>query len=62
MSKKLDPKLLDGFPRLMRFGEDKQSIEKVEEYMEKRPGLIDVGIEPKLVIDGTAHPKRIQQV
>ena len=62
LSKKLDPKLLDGFPRLMKFGEDIQSIEKVSEYMEKRPELIDVGIEPKLVIDGTAHPKGVNRI
>jgi glutathione S-transferase len=55
LSKKLDPKLLDGFPRLMKFVDDIQSIDEVSKYMEKRPELIDVGIEPKLVIDGIAH-------
>ena len=61
LSKKLDPKLLDGFPRLMKFVEDIQSIKKVSEYMEKRPELIDVGVEPKLVIDGTAHPTGVNR-
>ena len=61
LSKKLDPKLLDGFPRLMKFVEDIQSIDEVSKYMEKRPELIDVGIEPKLVIDGTAHPTGVNR-
>ena len=61
LSKKLDPKLLDGFPRLMKFVEDIQSIDEVSKYMEKRPELIDVGIEPKLIIDGTAHPTGVNR-
>ena len=61
LSKKLDRKLLDGFPRLTKFGEDIQSIEKVSEYMEKRPELIDVDIEPKLVIEGKAHPTGVNR-
>ena len=61
LSKKLDPKLLDGFPRLMKFVEDIQSINEVSKYMEKRPELIGVGREPKLVIDGTAHPTGVNR-
>ena len=45
----------------MKFVEDIQSIKKVSEYMEKRPELIDVGVEPKLVIDGTAHPTGVNR-
>jgi len=61
LSKKLDPKLLNGFPRLTKFVEDIQSIDEVSKYMGKRPELIDVGIEPKLVIDGTAHPTGVNR-
>ena len=61
LSKKLDPKLLDGFPRLMKFVDDIASIDEVSDYMKKRPELIDVGIEPKLVIDGTAHPTGVNR-
>jgi hypothetical protein len=45
----------------MKFVEDIQSIDEVSKYMEKRPELIDVGIEPKLVIDGTAHPTGVNR-
>lgn len=62
LSKKLDPKLLNGFSRLMKFVEDIQSIDEVSKYMEKRPELINVGIGSKLVIDGTAHPKGVNRI
>jgi glutathione S-transferase len=61
LSKKLDPKLLDGFPRLMEFVDDMASIDEVSEYMKNRPELVDVGVEPKLVIDGIAHPTGVNK-
>ena len=61
LSKKLDPKLLDGFPRLMEFVDDMTSIDEVSDYMQNRPELVDVGVEPKLVIDGTAHPTGVNK-
>ena len=61
LSKKLDPKLLDRFPRLMKFVDDITSINEVSDYIKKRPELIDVGLEPKLVIDGTAHPTGVNR-
>ncbi len=36
-------------------------IESVKSYLEIRPKLIDVVIEPKLVIDGTAHPTEVKK-
>jgi hypothetical protein len=45
----------------MKFVDDIASIDEVTHYMKKRPELIDVGIEPKLVIDGTAHPTGVNR-
>ena len=55
LSKLLDTKLINKFQRLEKFIEDIESIETVKSYINSRPKLIDVGIEPKLIIDGVAH-------
>ena len=56
LSKLLDPGLIKKFPRLEKFIEDIESIKTVKSYLNSRAELIDVGVEPKLVIDGVAHP------
>ena len=61
LSKLLDPKLINKFPRLEKFIEDIESIETVKSYLNSRPKLIDVGVEPKLVIDGVAHPTGVNK-
>ena len=61
LSKLLDPKLINQFPRLEKFIEDIESIETVKSYLNSRPQLIDVGVEPKLVIDGVAHPTGVKK-
>ena len=61
LSKLLDPKLINQFPRLGKFIEDIESIETVKSYLNSRPQLIDVGVEPKLVIDGVAHPTGVKK-
>ena len=61
LSKLLDPKLINKFPRLEKFIEDIESIETVKSYLNSRPQLIDVGVEPKLVIDGVAHPTGVKK-
>ena len=61
LSKLLDPKLVNKFPRLEKFIEDIESIETVKSYLNSRPQLIDVGVEPKLVIDGVAHPTGVKK-
>ena len=61
LSKLLDPELIKKFPRLEKFIEDIESIETVESYLNSRPELIDVGVEPKLVIDGVAHPTGVKK-
>ena len=62
LSKLLDPKLINKFPRLEKFIEDIESIETVKSYLNSRAELIDVGVEPKLVIDGVAHPTGVNKV
>ena len=37
------------------------SIKSVKYYLENRPQLIDVGVEPKLVIDGVTHPTGVNK-
>ena len=61
LSKFLDPELIKKFPRLEKFIEDVESIETVKSYLNSRPKLIDVGIEPKLVIEGVAHPTGVNK-
>ena len=61
LSKLLDPKLINKFPRLEKFIEDVEIIETVKSYLNSRPKLIDVGVEPKLVIDGVAHPTGVNK-
>ena len=61
LSKLLDPELVKKFPRLEKFIEDIESIETVKSYLNSRHELIDVSVEPKLVIDGVAHPTGIKK-
>ena len=57
----LEPLIIKKFPRLEKFLEDIMSIERVKSYLDKRPKLIDVSIEPKLVIDGVQHPTGVKK-
>ncbi len=61
LSKFLDPEFIKKFPRLEKFIEDIESIESIKSYLNSRPKLIDVSIEPKLVIDGVAHPTGVKK-
>ena len=61
LSKLLDPGLIKKFPRLEKFIEDIESIETVKSYLNSRPKLIDVSVEPKFVIDGVAHPTGVKK-
>ena len=61
LSKLLDTELLKKFPKLEKFIEDIESIETVKSYLTSRPELIDVSIEPKLVIDGVAYPTGVKK-
>ena len=61
MSKFLDPEFIKKFPRLEKFIEDIESIESIKSYLSSRPKLIDVSVEPKLIIDGVAHPTGVKK-
>jgi hypothetical protein len=52
----LDSAILNSFPRLVQFVNDIESIKSVSSYLENRPELVDVGVEPKLIIDGRPQP------
>ena len=56
LKKLLFPQIIKKFPRLEKFLDDIASISSIESYLSKRPELIDVSVEPKLVINGKAHP------
>ncbi len=61
LSKMLDPSIIKKFPRLEKFLQDIMHIESVKSYLDKRPELIDVSVEPKLVIDGFPHPTGVKK-
>ena len=61
LSKMLDPSIIKKFPRLEIFLEDIMSIENIKSYLDNRPKLIDVSIEPKLVINGIPHPTGVKK-
>ena len=61
LSKMLDPSIIKKFPRLEKFLEDIMSIESVKSYLDKRSELIDVSVEPKLVIDGVPHSPGVKK-
>ncbi len=61
LSKLLDPNIIKKFPRLEKFLEDIMLIDNVKSYLENRPELIDVSIEPKLVINGFPHPTGVKK-
>ena len=61
LSKKLDPDLLPNFPRLLQFIADVEGITAILEYLQTRPELVNVGVEPNLIINGTAHPTGLQK-
>ena len=61
LSRELDPEILEKFPRLIKFVKDIENIDIVSKYLKNRPKLVGVGIEPKLVINGTEHPTGVNK-
>ena len=61
LSRNLDPEILNKFPRLIKFVNDIEAIDSVSTYLKNRPKLVGVGIEPKLVINGTEHPTGVNK-
>ena len=58
---KLDDRIITKFPRLEKFLNDISSIDTVSNYLNNRPDLIDVSIEPKLDINSKIHPTGTKQ-
>ena len=61
LSRELDPEILEKFPRLIKFVKDIEDIDAVSKYLKNRPGLVGVGTEPRLVINGTEHPTGVNK-
>ena len=61
LSKLLDENIIKNFPRLEKFLEDISSIDSIKSYLNSRPELIDVGIEPKMIINGVKHPTGVNK-
>ena len=61
LSRELDPEILEKFPRLIKFVKEIEDIDIVSKYLKNRPKLVGVGIEPKLVINGTEHPTGVNK-
>ena len=55
LAKILDPEVLNGYSRVTSFMKAFEKLPKVDEYLEKRPEIIDVGTNPKLIIDGIKY-------
>ena len=55
LAKILDPKVLNGYSRVISFMEAFEKLPKVDDYLEKRPEIIDVGTSPKLIINGIKY-------
>ena len=52
----LQQDILNAFPSILNFMAAVEKLPGVKEYLASRPGIIDVGIAPKLIIDGVAKP------
>ena len=61
LSKMLDQSIIKKFPRLEKFLDDMMSIDSIKSYLDNRPKLIDVSIEPKLVIDGVPQSTGVKK-
>lgn len=61
LSRHLDPGILSQFPRLEAFVADIEALPAIAAYLAERPALIDVGIAPKLVIEGAPHPTGVHK-
>lgn len=56
LAKHLKADILDLYESITRMIQAVETLPGVSAYLEQRPKLIGVGTEPKLVIDGVAHP------
>ena len=59
--KKIDIILITHFPRLEKFLVYISSIYIISKYLDNRTELIDISVEPKLVINSVDHPTGTNQ-
>ena len=59
--KKIDIILITHFPRLEKFLVYISSIYIISKYLDNRPELIDLSVEPKLVLNSVDHPTGTNQ-
>ena len=59
--KKIDIILITHFPRLEKFLVYISSIYIISKYLDNRPELIDLSVEPKLVLNSIDHPTGTNQ-
>ena len=52
----LQQDILNAYPSVLDFMAAVENLSGVKEYLASRPGIIDVGTAPKLIIDGIAQP------
>ena len=52
----LQQDILDAYPSVLDFMVAVKNLSGVKEYLASRPEIIDVGTDPKLIIDGIAQP------
>ena len=52
----LQQDILNAYPSVLDFMVAVENLSGVKEYLTSRPGIIDVGTAPKLIIDGIAQP------
>ena len=55
LAKILDPEVLNGYSRVISFMEAFEKLPRVDDYLKKRPEIIDVGTSPKLIINGIKY-------
>ncbi|PPR78404.1 MAG: hypothetical protein CFH01_01010 [Alphaproteobacteria bacterium MarineAlpha2_Bin1] len=61
LSRFLDGSLVKKFPRIEKFLNAIEEIDTINNYLINRPKLIDVSIDPKLVIEGVPEPTGINK-
>ncbi len=52
LAKILDPNILDPHSRVIKLMNEFEKLPNIKSYLETRPELIDVGIDPKMIING----------
>ena len=56
LSRLLDSSVLDQYPRILELMEAIEEIPSISNYLKSRPKLIDIGVSPKMIINGESFP------